>query len=125
MLPERIGFYTPGIHPFIEAVHQRPFAGTVEPGESCADAVIREMQEEVALTVTPIRQLFHWTHPKRKLQLAWWSLSEESQPPTTPNPAEVAQTQWLTPNQLHPLSPMTPGNKAFLTALQDGQANLH
>jgi len=98
--------------------------GTVEPGESITDAVVREMREEVGLTVTPIRQLYAWTHPKRRLCLTWWSLSEESQIPETPNPAEVAQTQWLTPNQMYQLTPMTPGNTAFLNALKNGQTIL-
>jgi 8-oxo-dGTP diphosphatase len=100
--------------------------GRVEPGESVADAVIRECREELAVDVIPGNQLgpdiplpggatlrVHIAH------LAW--------PGATPNPVEHAAVRWVSRTELAELNwldadrAVLPHLHALLTAHEDGR----
>ena len=69
--------------------------GWIDAGDSQADAVVREMREELNAEVVPIRCV--WRHvfgePPRVL---WGWLAELKSTTLTPNPTEVHDILWLT-----------------------------
>lgn len=99
--------------------------GGIEPGETQAQAAVREFREEVGASIRPIRKIWEYTRPDGKLILHWWlgefepdAATHVSTPPTLrPNPAEVAETRWCTPAQIQELPNVLPSNLEFLQAM--------
>ena len=90
--------------------------GGIEPGESEAETVIREISEELGVAVTPVRRL--WQSSTRwRVDLAWWlaELSPAIEP--VPNPAEVESCHWLTIDEMLAHPELLDSNRDFLTAL--------
>ena len=73
--------------------------GTIEPGESQRDAAVREMHEELGVAIEPQRCVWEWDHPDRPLKLWGWTASLLA---TTfvPEPREVDEVLWLTPDEI-------------------------
>jgi len=89
--------------------------GAIEPGESPADALVRELREEVGLTVRPIRQVWFWRRPDDGLELLWWlAVPADDDVALTCEPAEVAEARWLAPADVASLHPLLENNRAFL-----------
>ena len=90
--------------------------GWIDAGESQADAVVREMREELSAEVVPIRCV--WRHvfgePPRVL---WGWLAELTSPTVTPNPTEVHDILWLTVDEAVNHPDVLPHTDAFLAAL--------
>ena len=89
--------------------------GAVEVGESQPTALVREMLEELGVTVTPIRPVWHWDSPG-DLTLWGWTAT----PPTTdlrPNGFEVADVLWLLPAEIVDHPDAMPSNRDFVAAL--------
>ena len=90
--------------------------GWIDAGESQADAVVREMREELNAEVVPIRCV--WRHifgePPRVL---WGWLAELISTTLTPNPAEVRDILWLTVDEAVHHPDVLPHTDAFLAAL--------
>ena len=84
-----------------------------EPGETQADAVVRELREELSLTVQPIRPVWEWTRPDGRLQLHWWDACILDGTPR-PNPAEVRDVRWMTVGEIRALSDVLPNLLPFL-----------
>lgn len=87
--------------------------GEIEPGESQADALIREMQEELNADVAPGELLMTQTKHDGRLVLYCWS-ADLLTPEPRPNPAEVAQFAWLTPDELRNRPGILPGTPEIL-----------
>jgi 8-oxo-dGTP diphosphatase len=87
--------------------------GGVEPGESSSQAIVREMAEELGITVRPVEQVWRWTREDGKLLLDWWRV-EAGSDRLRPNPAEVAEARWLTPAEIRKLPDVLPGLLEFL-----------
>ncbi len=87
--------------------------GAIEPGESQKDAVVREFREEVGGTVRPVARIWQYTRPDGKLHLYWW-LAELDDDELCPNPAEVAELRWCTPDEVEALPGILDGNVSFL-----------
>jgi len=90
--------------------------GWIDGGESQADAVVREMREELSAEVVPIRCV--WRHdfgePPRVL---WGWLAELKSTIVTPNPTEVHEILWLTVDEAVHHPDVLPHTDAFLAAL--------
>ena len=90
--------------------------GWIDAGESQADAVVREMREELNAAVVPLRCV--WRHcfgePPRTL---WGWLAELKSTPLTCNPDEVHEILWLTVDEAVHHPDILPHTDAFLAAL--------
>jgi 8-oxo-dGTP pyrophosphatase MutT (NUDIX family) len=93
--------------------------GAIEQGESETEALIRELKEELNVTVTPIRRL--WTSVTRwQVRLAWWLADLPDDQTIVPSPAEVESVHWYTAEELAALPHLLESNRAFLAALAQG-----
>ncbi len=90
--------------------------GHVEDGETQADALIREMREELNLNVSPGVYLMTQTKHDGRLILHCWSATVTVGEPT-PNPAEIAGLAWLTPQEIRAKDHVLPGTTDILDAL--------
>jgi 8-oxo-dGTP diphosphatase len=71
-----------------------PLSGKMEPQEDQAEAVVREVREEVGLTVRPVRKVWECTAASGSHKLHWW-LAEWLSGDLRPDPREVADARWL------------------------------
>lgn len=97
--------------------------GGIEPDESEAEAVVREMQEELGVSVQPLRQLWQSVTPWG-VELAWWQAVLEPNANLIANLNEVEAFLWLTPDEMLVLPDLLVSNGEFLRALQSGDFNL-
>ncbi|WP_040409245.1 Nudix family hydrolase [Arhodomonas aquaeolei] len=69
--------------------------GKVEPGEAVTEALVREIREELDITVTPRRPLIRvpFDYPGRRVELDVWLTVP--QPGETPRALEVAEWRWV------------------------------
>ena len=93
--------------------------GGIEAGESESEALVREMQEELALEVQPVgcvwRSVTSWG-----TRLAWWTASIPADAQPVPNPDEVAEFMWLKHEQMRVATGMLPSMPQFLDAWTAG-----
>jgi len=73
--------------------------GHIEPDEPEAEALVREMREELGLEVRAGRRLLTLRKYGGQLLLYTWSATIVSGR-LTPDPREVAATRWMTPAQM-------------------------
>ncbi len=73
--------------------------GEIEDGETQAQALVREMREEINVDVEADELLMTQEKHDGRLILYCWSASILSGEPT-PNPREVAQVVWMTPDEI-------------------------
>lgn len=90
--------------------------GAIEPGESQADAVVREFAEEVGGRVRPVRLLWEYRRRDGRLHLFWWE-AELLDGGLELNPAEVAEVRWLLPGEIAGLPELLESNREFLRFL--------
>jgi len=90
--------------------------GALEPGETPADALVREWREELGMAVRPVREVWRSTRDVDGLVLHWWLVEPASSDDWTthPNPDEVAEARWLTLAEAIELPDLLPTNHAFL-----------
>jgi 8-oxo-dGTP diphosphatase len=101
----------PGMHCFP--------GGAIEPDESEATALCRELQEELALAARPLRRIWESVTPWN-VALAWWLVEIDASAAPVPNPHEVAAFHWLTGDEIRALPDLLAGNLEFLAAWDDG-----
>lgn len=97
--------------------------GGIEEGESETAALERELLEELAVTIQPVRRLWQST-TRWGVHLAWWLTNLPSDAQLQPHPAEVESAHWLTPTELRVHPQVLPSNLEFLDALESGQFTL-
>jgi len=97
--------------------------GGIDPGESEADALVREFQEELLVDVRPVRRIWRSVTPWQ-VDLSWWSveLADDAEP--VANPAEVASVHWMTAAEIADLPDGLPSNLEFLEAIERGEIDL-
>src|ERR1700716_3343963 len=89
--------------------------GHIEPGESEEQALVRELREELGVTVRPVRRLWRSLTPWQ-VELAWWLAEVNPHEPLVPNPQEVASIHWVTPGEMSSLAELLESNREFLSS---------
>lgn len=92
--------------------------GKVEPGESDADALIRELREELGITVEVGRALGHVNHGRIELH-AYLAVVTAG----TPTPLEHAELRWVDAEALERLV-WAPADRPFLGPLAERLARM-
>ncbi|MEW4561354.1 NUDIX domain-containing protein [Bremerella sp. JC770] len=89
--------------------------GSIEPGESEPDALVREIREELGVEAMAGTRLFetvtHWG-----TSVAWWHARVEENVQFVLQAAEVAEARWLTPQTLLRDPDLLSSNRDFLVA---------
>lgn len=97
--------------------------GGIEAGESETEALIREMQEELAIDVNPVR-LCHRSVTPWGTRLAWWVADIEGGTDPIPNPEEVSHVFWMTPGDIAQASNVLPSLPDFIQGWRSGEIEL-
>ncbi|MGB7343836.1 MAG: NUDIX domain-containing protein [Pirellulaceae bacterium] len=97
--------------------------GGIEVGETEVEALVREMQEELAIDVTPVRRCWR-SVTSWGTNLAWWLAELEPSIQPVANPAEVAEVHWMTPDQIRTADGMLASLPAFMDAWERGEVEL-
>ncbi|WP_460168412.1 NUDIX domain-containing protein [Thermostilla marina] len=97
--------------------------GGMLPGESEPQTLIRELREELAVEITPLRRLWESMTPWN-VHLTWWSAAMAVDSVPVPNPAEVAELFWMTVSELRTHPDLLESNLAFLDAVERGEFSL-
>jgi 8-oxo-dGTP diphosphatase len=97
--------------------------GGIESQETEPAALIRELREELAVIVQPVRQLWRSTTPWN-VELSWWQADLPADARIVPNPAEVASLHWHTPEEMSVLPGLLESNRHFLEAWRRGEFTL-
>jgi len=97
--------------------------GHIEPGEAEHEAVVRECQEELSLSVTA-RECVWRSVTAWGTSLAWWTVSLEDEVEPVPHPVEVAEIFWLSADELLAEPALLDGNREFLLAAREGAMRL-
>lgn len=95
--------------------HWCPLSGKVEPGESQADAVVREVHEEVGLEVRALRKVWECPAESAEYLLHWWLVEERGVArELRPDAREVAEAGWFSAAEIHRLRPVFEADLEFV-----------
>lgn len=90
--------------------------GHIEDGETEAQALVRELREELHLDTTPGQYLLTQTKHRGGLVLHCWSAVITQGEPVA-NPREIAEFAWLTAEEIRRQDGVLPGTTEILDAL--------
>ena len=80
--------------------------GTIEPGESPADAAVREVREETGCPIRPSRILGSRVHPATEQAITYVAaVPDQGTDVTAMSPGEVTEARWLTVREAVSLMP--------------------
>jgi len=97
--------------------------GGIQGDESEEEALVRELREELGVTVRPQRRIWENVTPW-KVHLAWWVCHLDPDAPLVPNPAEVESVHWYTPTEIAHHPELLESNHPFFHALAAGEIDL-
>mgnify|MGYP002624609829 CR=1 FL=1 len=97
--------------------------GGIEESETEEQALVRELREELNVTVRPIRRLWR-SETAWGVELCWWLAGLHDEEAIAPNAEEVADYLWLSPEEIGALPGLLSSNVAFLDALSAGEFTL-
>jgi 8-oxo-dGTP pyrophosphatase MutT (NUDIX family) len=92
----------------------QPLSGRLEPGETQAEAVVREAREEVGLDVQPLRKVWECPADGADFWLHWW-LAEPASGELVLSGDEISDARWLTPEEIRALPHTFAGDRDFFT----------
>ncbi|MBA2808250.1 NUDIX hydrolase [Streptomyces sp. KM273126] len=93
-----------------------PLSGKVEPGESQAEALVREVREEVGLKVSPLAKVWESETDDRQFRLHWWTADvggAEGEGEVVMQPGEVSDARWVTVEEFLALDPTFVEDREF------------
>ena len=88
--------------------------GTVESNESHAEALVREVEEELGYMVRPGRKVWECLTDDGAFRLHWWTATGGLSDPRLA-PGEVAESRWVTASGVLGLHPTFEGDRRFVT----------
>jgi 8-oxo-dGTP pyrophosphatase MutT (NUDIX family) len=94
----------------------QPVSGRIEPGETQADAAVREAREEVGLHVQPLRKVWECPADGADFQLHWW-LADSARGEIAPDGVEICDARWLTPEEIRALPHTFAGDREFFSRI--------
>ncbi|MFE7169747.1 NUDIX domain-containing protein [Streptomyces sp. NPDC057616] len=89
-----------------------PLSGTLEPGETQEEALIREVHEEVGLRISPVAKVWESQTEDGTFRLHWWT-AEAEQGDVLMNPGEVSDALWVTSQEFSRLQPVFETDRVF------------
>ncbi|HTO09313.1 MAG TPA: NUDIX domain-containing protein [Myxococcota bacterium] len=96
-------------------------SGRIEPGESQAAAVAREVAEEVGLAVTPIAKVWECPTDDGAYLLHWWTARPAGASlELALDPHEVSAARWVTAAEFLLLEPGFAGDREFFARVLPG-----
>lgn len=90
-----------------------PPSGRIEPGETQAQTVVREMREELGIEVRPIEKIWECDTDDGVYLMHWWTAAIASVE-LSPDPGEVADTRWVTPTEFLGMDHTFEGDREFV-----------
>ena len=97
-----------------------PISGRVEPGESRAEAVVREVREETGLRVRALHEVTECDTHDGTAVIHWWRTQLLDDSPARLANDEHTELRWLTPEELQSLEPTFPEDIAILLGVRGG-----
>ncbi|MDG1874774.1 MAG: NUDIX hydrolase [Mariniblastus sp.] len=97
--------------------------GGVESGESIEQALIREMKEELNISIKP-REFVWQSCTERGFELNWWKADLEGRQTIIPNLDEVESYDWLTQAEMISNPNLLDSNLNFFQARDAGRFEL-
>ncbi len=99
-----------------DAGYWAPLSGKIEPGERQQDAVIREVKEEVGLSVRPLQKVWESVSASGSHTLHWW-LAEYVGGELTLDRREVSEARWVTIGEISELGQTFAGDREFFQSV--------
>ena len=90
-----------------------PPSGGIEDGESPADTVVREMREELDVTVRPVRSVWQCPTEDGNYDLDWWLVEITEGEPRCAE-SQIAAMGWFSLEELESLSPTFDDDMRFV-----------
>lgn len=94
--------------------------GGIEGDETEAEAVVRELQEELGVSFQPLCRIWH-CRTRWQVDLAWWHGTLDIAAEFLPNPDEVESVHWLTAEEMLASEELLESNRDFLRAIACGE----
>lgn len=94
--------------------------GALEEGETEEQALIRELAEELNITIRPVRRIWE-SVTDWGVHLSWWQSQLDTAAQPIPNTEEVAEVLWLPVHDILHLPGLLSSNQEFLQKVTAGE----
>lgn len=94
--------------------------GMIEVGETPQIALHREMNEELNISATAVREIWQSFTPKGT-RLHWWTATSNELDRVFPNPDEVASYEFLTLDEIFAMKNVLVSNQIFFETIRSGE----